>query len=71
MHSSTIPEIKINEFMAKVIARNSGEIEFHQAVKEVVDSLLSFINANPKYQFFKILERLIEPERVIIFRVPW
>jgi glutamate dehydrogenase (NADP+) len=71
MHSLTIPYTKINEFMANVIARNPGELEFHQAVKEVADSLLSFIKVNPKYQFYKILERLVEPERVIIFRIPW
>ena len=41
MHSITIPDIKINEFMVKVIARNPAEAEFHQAVKEVTDSLLS------------------------------
>jgi glutamate dehydrogenase/leucine dehydrogenase len=66
-----MPDVKINEFMAKVIARNPGEIEFHQAVKEVAESLMPFIDANPKYQYSKILDRIVEPERVIIFRVPW
>lgn len=64
-------DLKVNEFMAKVIARNPGESEFHQAVQEVVESLMPFIEENPKYQHAKILERMVEPERVLIFRVPW
>lgn len=66
-----ILEVKVNEFMAKVIAKNPGESEFHQAVKEVVETLMPFIEENPKYQYSKILERMVEPERVIMFRVPW
>lgn len=66
-----ILNVKVNEFMAKVIAKNPGESEFHQAVKEVVESLMPFIEANPKYKEAKILERMAEPERVIIFRVAW
>jgi glutamate dehydrogenase/leucine dehydrogenase len=66
-----ILDVKVNEFMAKVIAKNPGESEFHQAVKEVVESLMPFIEDNPKYQYAKILERMVEPERVIMFRVPW
>ncbi len=62
---------QVNEFMARVIARNPGETVFHQAVQEVVESLLPFIEANPKYKKAKILERMLEPERVILFRVPW
>jgi glutamate dehydrogenase/leucine dehydrogenase len=62
---------KIEEFMAKVVEKNPGEVEFHQAVREVVESIMPFIEKNPKYQQAKILERIIEPERVIIFRVPW
>ncbi len=50
---------------------NPGETLFHQAVQEVVESLIPFVEANPKYKKAKILERMIEPERVIIFRVPW
>src|SRR5512137_444695 len=61
----------LDDFMAKVIARNPGEAEFHQAVKEVVMTLLPYIDKNPKYDKAKILERLVEPERVIMFRVPW
>jgi glutamate dehydrogenase (NADP+) len=61
----------VEEFMKKVIAKNPGEPEFHQAVREVAESLEEFIVANPKYQQFKILERMTEPERVIMFRVTW
>jgi glutamate dehydrogenase (NADP+) len=68
---SDILDVKVNEFMAKVIAKNPGETEFHQAVKEVVESLMPFIEENPKYKQAKILERMVEPERIIIFRVPW
>jgi len=62
---------KIEEFMAKVKARNPGEPEFHQAVQEVVESVAPYIEKNPKYQEAKVLERMVEPERVIMFRVPW
>ena len=62
---------KVSEIMAQVVAKNPGEKEFHQAVQEVVESLLPFIEANPKYKNAKILERMLEPERVIMFRVPW
>lgn len=64
-------DVKINDFMAKVIAKNPSETEFHQAVKEVVESLMPFIEANPKYSSAKILDRIVEPERVIMFRIPW
>lgn len=62
---------KMGEFMARVIAKNPGEAEFHQAVQEVVKSLASFMEKNPKYQEAKILDRMVEPERLIMFRVPW
>ncbi|MDW7739989.1 MAG: NADP-specific glutamate dehydrogenase [Bacillota bacterium] len=63
--------MNINEFMNYVISRNPGEVEFHQAVEEVVESILPVIEENPKYLKAKILERLVEPERIVIFRVPW
>jgi len=63
--------VKIEDFMNNVISKNPGEVEFHQAVREVVESVLPFIEGNPKYLKAKILERIIEPERTIIFRVPW
>ena len=62
---------RVEKFMAKLIARNPGEVEFHQAVLEVAESLIPYIEENPKYKHAKILERLSEPERVILFRVPW
>jgi len=62
---------KIEEFMDLVARKNPGEVEFHQAVREVVESVMPFIEKNPKYQKAKILEKMIEPERTIIFRVPW
>ncbi|MDD5120467.1 MAG: NADP-specific glutamate dehydrogenase [Candidatus Omnitrophica bacterium] len=62
---------KIEDFMDLVARRNPGETEFHQAVREVVESVMPFIEKNPKYQKAKILEKMIEPERTIIFRVPW
>lgn len=61
----------VDEFMAKIIAKNPGEKEFHQAVREVAETLIPFIEENPKYKTAKILERMAEPERVILFRVPW
>ncbi|MBC8321167.1 MAG: NADP-specific glutamate dehydrogenase [Bacteroidetes bacterium] len=68
---SNVYEQKVNDFMAKVIAKNPSEVEFHQAVHEVVESIIPFIEENPQYQEAKILERMVEPERVILFRVPW
>jgi glutamate dehydrogenase/leucine dehydrogenase len=62
---------KVEEMMASVIIRNPGEPEFHQAVREVVESLVPFLDKNPKYKEAKIIERMVEPERVIMFRVPW
>jgi glutamate dehydrogenase/leucine dehydrogenase len=61
----------VESFMEKVKQNNLGEKEFHQAVEEVVESLMPYIKKNPKYQKYKILERIVEPERVIMFRVPW
>lgn len=58
-------------FMTKIRAKNPGEPEFHQAVQEFAESLFPFIEENPKYKYAKILERMTEPERIIIFRVPW
>ena len=60
-----------NEMMSRVLQNNPGEIEFHQAVREVVDSVAAVIDENPIYRKEKILERMIEPERAITFRVPW
>lgn len=62
---------RVEEMMERVIRVNPGEPEFHQAVREVVESLDAFIDKNPKYKEAKILDRMVEPERVIMFRVPW
>ena len=61
----------INQFMEMVKLRNPSETEFHQAVHEVIESLWDFLQVNPHYMHAKILDRIIEPERVIQFRVPW
>ncbi|HOW26911.1 MAG TPA: NADP-specific glutamate dehydrogenase [Elusimicrobiota bacterium] len=63
--------VEIQNIMSKVKANNPGEPEFYQAVQEVVESITPFIEKNPKYKTHKVLERMIEPERVIMFRVPW
>ncbi len=60
-----------NEFMAKVAAKNPGEPEFLQAVKEVVETIWEVYESNPRFVKNNILERIVEPERTIIFRVPW
>ncbi|MDR1225323.1 MAG: NADP-specific glutamate dehydrogenase [Prevotellaceae bacterium] len=62
---------RVEEFMAKVKAKSPNEPEYHQAVHEVAESLIPYIEENPKYKQAKILERMAEPERAIIFRVPW
>jgi glutamate dehydrogenase/leucine dehydrogenase len=64
-------DIRVDDFLAKIIAKNPSETEFHQAVKEVAESLLPYIEEHPKYKKHKILERICEPERVVMFRVPW
>ncbi len=61
----------IDGFMQRVIAKNPVEKEFHQAVREVVESIWPIIERQPRYRSGEILERIVEPERVIMFRVPW
>src|SRR5438132_6147519 len=61
----------VAELMGEVKAKNPAEPEFHQAVQEVVDSLSIVLEQHPEYRHEKILHRIIEPERVIMFRVPW
>ena len=61
----------IDAFMETVRQRNENEPEFLQAVHEVAESVIPFIEDNPKYKTAKILERIVEPERTILFRVPW
>lgn len=62
---------QIDAFMEMVKAKGEHEVEFLQAVEEVAETVIPFIAKNPKYEEHKILERIIEPERTIIFRVPW
>ena len=61
----------INQIMNLVKAKNPAEPEFHQAVLEVLESLRFVLERHPEYQEAKILERITEPERVLMFRVPW
>src|SRR3989442_7331675 len=62
---------EMSEFLTNLKARYPAETEFHQAVTEVARSVWPFIEQNPKYRKAKILERMVEPERVIMFRVTW
>jgi len=64
-------EAKINAFIESVKVRNGNEPEFIQAVTEVAEAVIPFIEKNPKYNNAMLLERMVEPERVIMFRVPW
>jgi glutamate dehydrogenase (NADP+) len=61
----------VNSLMAEVKGKNPAQPEFHQAVQEVAESLDLVLEKHPEYRAAKILERIIEPERVIMFRVPW
>src|SRR5207247_432605 len=61
----------VDQLMEDVVARNPGEVEFHQAVREVAESVAIALERHPEYREAKILERMVEPERVIMFRVPW
>jgi glutamate dehydrogenase/leucine dehydrogenase len=61
----------VSQFMKDLVAKNPRELEFHQAVWEVVNCVMPTVLANPAYRKAKILERLVEPERVLMFRVPW
>ena len=61
----------VDAFMAQLVAKNPAEPEFHQAVHEVVESVMPIVEAVPAYKHSRILDRLVEPERVLMFRVPW
>ena len=73
MENNTVANVheEVNQFMEQLIARNPGEAEFHQAVQEVAETVISFIMENSKYQGKALLERLTEPDRLISFRVSW
>ncbi len=62
---------KIDAFMANVLAKDAHEPVFIQAVQEVAEAVIPYMEDNPKYKFTNLLERIVEPERTIIFRVPW
>ena len=64
-------DIKLETFIASVLEINPFEKVFHQAVAEVANSIIPFINEEPKYRNYKLLESIVEPERVIMFKVPW
>lgn len=72
-HQHQTKEVRdeVDSFMRGLVRRNPGEKEFHQAVREVTESLMPYIVTNPNYRRAQILERLTEPDRIIIFRVTW
>jgi len=63
--------MNLEKIMAEVEKRNPGQNEFLQAVEEVLETIVDFVNENPKYDNAKIIERLVEPDRTLIFRVTW
>lgn len=63
--------LSVDAFLARLKQRDPDQPEFHQAVEEVVRTLWPFLEANPRYRDAGILERMVEPERAILFRVPW
>jgi glutamate dehydrogenase (NADP+) len=69
--SNAVLNSSVDVFMEGIIAKNPAEKEFHQAVREVIESIYPVVQQRPEYQKARILERITEPERVIMFRVPW
>ena len=65
------PDDYIDEIMARVVTKNPAEPEFHQAVQEVLESLRLVLERHPEFVRARIVERMVEPERVVMFRVPW
>lgn len=68
---STTTASSVEPFLSQLVQRNPGQTEFHQAVREVLESVLPVVESRPAYRQAKILERMVEPERVISFRVCW
>jgi glutamate dehydrogenase (NADP+) len=68
---NNLPELTFDRFREGLIKKNPGEPEFHEAVMEFAEFVIPYINANPKYLAPRILERMTEPDRIIIFRVVW
>ncbi len=71
MENNRVVEEYVNSFMEEIVSRNPGEAEFHQAVREVVESVAPYIVKHPHLMKMKVLERIAEPEKIIMFRVPW
>ena len=67
----TNKHLDLETFMSEVKRRNPGEVEFHQAVQEVAEDIVPFINEHPRYNQAAILQRMIEPDRIVSFRVSW
>ncbi len=63
--------LHFDSFMEKVVRENPAQPEFHQAVREVAETVIPFINEHPEYEKARVLDRLIEPDRIIVFRVTW
>jgi glutamate dehydrogenase (NADP+) len=61
----------VEQFMHGLVRRNPGEVEFHQAVREFAESVMPFVLEHPEYQQARVLERMTEPDRIVIFRVTW
>lgn len=64
-------EKQVNSYYERLLERNAGEPEFHQALAEVMDSLKIVLEKDPEYANYGLIERLCEPERQLMFRVPW
>ncbi|MFP8875258.1 MAG: NADP-specific glutamate dehydrogenase [Myxococcota bacterium] len=71
MHNPAPSQTDLESFMTGLVRRNPGQEEFHQAVQEVAENILPFLEDHPEYQKAHIFERMTEPDRVIIFRVCW
>ncbi|MFD3808715.1 glutamate dehydrogenase, partial [Streptomyces sp. NPDC058611] len=67
----TVAKDRLDVLRAEIEGRNPAQPEFHQAVREVLDTLAPVLAARPEYAEAGVLERLLEPERQIVFRVPW
>ena len=63
--------MKVNDIMARLEERHPGEAEFHQAVREVLTSIEEVYNQHPEFKQAAIVERIVEPDRIFTFRVPW
>ena len=61
----------LKKLMADLEKKNPGQVEFLQAAREVLESIEEFVNTHPKYDSYKIVERVVEPDRIFQFRVTW